>query len=576
MQPRAEILRVNLTLESGQAATFSLGLSEDPREAVNAFAKVNKLPPKVRSQLLREVLKQLHPSDSRVHQDRFAEDMDKQIEQAASLLGMASQPVAQAHEPSPLPSQPSVFDKLYSEGISQLHKRDKQRIELTRNEMAQLAQNRVDREGADSQSVVNRLYYKGVASQQSKRLRRDQLSALKQMEEERECTYQPILSPISEALARELQKQNQPVEDRLLQLSAFKAKALHTQAAVKLATEIAEVQDKPKINELSREIAREKSRTGSRHQPKHEQLFEDSIVRQQKLALLQEAKVDNECTFRPQLNPDSLRLVEEKHPQEDVLKRFDRLAKEREGKIMLERANTNPPLTETLDPDTQQPYFHPITGRAPVERHPQSAREVGTYLHGLSTARLERLQMKRDQLYSRELAKKEAIPSSTQIVETRKREIFKQIFEGLDSDKDGVISAEKVNIECLPSEILKIVSPLLINMEELRMEIDEQTFLYGMQEIYRKLSQPEKNKILKAGKEKQSNEPSFTPILCPYSLELAANKPSIVTGRKQSGRTLGKIKEENWESRSMQREELRDGDFQPMLTPYQPEHSHYV
>jgi hypothetical protein len=51
-----------------------------------------------------------------------------------------------------------------------------------------------------------------------------------------------------------------------------------------------------------------------------------------------------------------------------------------------------------------------------------------------------------------------------------KRIIF--IFGELDSDQDGRISSEKVCINTLTPEVLKVLMPILFEMEEFSFELD--------------------------------------------------------------------------------------------------------
>lgn len=57
--------------------------------------------------------------------------------------------------------------------------------------------------------------------------------------------------------------------------------------------------------------------------------------------------------------------------------------------------------------------------------------------------------------------------STKKIVENRKFAAFSQIFDWLDSDKDGHISADKIDISPLSADLLEVLSPLFMEMEEL-------------------------------------------------------------------------------------------------------------
>ena len=52
-------------------------------------------------------------------------------------------------------------------------------------------------------------------------------------------------------------------------------------------------------------------------------------------------------------------------------------------------------------------------------------------------------------------------------MDKKKFEAFSQIFMWLDSDKDGHISADKIDISLLSADLLEVLSPLFMEMEEL-------------------------------------------------------------------------------------------------------------
>ena len=57
--------------------------------------------------------------------------------------------------------------------------------------------------------------------------------------------------------------------------------------------------------------------------------------------------------------------------------------------------------------------------------------------------------------------------STKKMIEKKKFSSFVQIFEWLDSDKDGHISADKIDISPLSADLLEVLSPLFMEMEEL-------------------------------------------------------------------------------------------------------------
>ena len=57
--------------------------------------------------------------------------------------------------------------------------------------------------------------------------------------------------------------------------------------------------------------------------------------------------------------------------------------------------------------------------------------------------------------------------STKKMIEKKKSDAFQQIFLWLDSDKDGHISADKIDISLLSADLLEVLSPLFMEMEEL-------------------------------------------------------------------------------------------------------------
>lgn len=70
----------------------------------------------------------------------------------------------------------------------------------------------------------------------------------------------------------------------------------------------------------------------------------------------------------------------------------------------------------------------------------------------------------------------------------------------LDSDKDGEISADKIDISKLESHILEAFSPLLCEMEELGQSLNFEEFYEASERLLLTLSIDEKDKIFKMQK----------------------------------------------------------------------------
>ena len=58
----------------------------------------------------------------------------------------------------------------------------------------------------------------------------------------------------------------------------------------------------------------------------------------------------------------------------------------------------------------------------------------------------------------------------------------------LDDDEDGIISASKISINSLPAKVLKLISPLLIEMEEMNLELTYDDFYIAADRLYHVLN----------------------------------------------------------------------------------------
>jgi Ca2+-binding EF-hand superfamily protein len=102
--------------------------------------------------------------------------------------------------------------------------------------------------------------------------------------------------------------------------------------------------------------------------------------------------------------------------------------------------------------------------------------------------------------------------STTQkMVTKQKKESFERIFRMLDSDQDGMISANAIDISNLPSELLEVLGPLFCELEDLGQALDMEEFVDALGRLYDTLSKPDKEKLLlRADKKRKVNrEPDF-------------------------------------------------------------------
>ena len=162
-------------------------------------------------------------------------------------------------------------------------------------------------------------------------------------------------------------------------------------------------------------------------------------------------------------------------------------------------ANCKTLSNDLYDPDTGQQLFHPVVGRAPQQPRPQAGPATSDHLY---KAALVSKYKKMTAQAEREIKKQQdanmvfTCASTKKIVEKKKFTAFAQIFEWLDSDRDGHISADKIDISPLSADMLEVLSPLFMEMEELSQALDAEEFIDAVGRLYDSLSLPQKNILL--------------------------------------------------------------------------------
>lgn len=84
---------------------------------------------------------------------------------------------------------------------------------------------------------------------------------------------------------------------------------------------------------------------------------------------------------------------------------------------------------------------------------------------------------------------------SNKLVNKRIVESLREIFMQLDSDEDGKISAENVNIKGMSADFLEAFAPLLCEMEDLNVSLTVEEFIESSKRLMKSLTLTQKNKI---------------------------------------------------------------------------------
>ena len=113
-----------------------------------------------------------------------------------------------------------------------------------------------------------------------------------------------------------------------------------------------------------------------------------------------------------------------------------------------------------------------------------------------------RLQRKQLLLDSQECKQRKASTTSfskertNRLITKKKVQNFGEIFEKLDSDEDGRISAFKIDITSLDAKQLQVLTPLFVEMEELGMTLERDEFIEAANRLYVSVSLPDKKVLI--------------------------------------------------------------------------------
>ena len=165
---------------------------------------------------------------------------------------------------------------------------------------------------------------------------------------------------------------------------------------------------------------------------------------------------------------------------------------------------------------------------AKSSRHSSCSRETGTCVELQSVSGSSYLGIPEINHVSKELA------------EEKEKSAVQHIFELLDSDGDGMITPDLICLDLLSSKQLKIMSPLLFELEDLNQTLNSAEFLEAMQLLCKGISINEKRDLLYAPPRQfvdenltfQVDDQLTQPAINPTSRDLAVHRrPSESAGK---------------------------------------------
>lgn len=161
-------------------------------------------------------------------------------------------------------------------------------------------------------------------------------------------------------------------------------------------------------------------------------------------------------------------------------------------------------IAQTIDPRQFRKQAVPLVGRSPearksVSKDRKNSLNVCVSLYEdafkLQSKRKQQLSKLEEEFKEKSMSVK-STKLSSKIVENILNRQISEMFALFDSDLDGMISANRIDITRLDPKKLEMLTPLLVEMEDVNLELDLGNFTEAVKRLLKGLSIPEKDYLL--------------------------------------------------------------------------------
>ena len=339
------------------------------------------------------------------------------------------------------------------------------------------------------------LYIKGQAMQHSRRRFTQEIEKEKEAVLGKELTFKPCIN------SGERRYDERP-EDVLWKKG--KEYEVHKQV-------LKEKFAREEVKECSFQPNPDKNRNAERKV--HEELYKESYVRLEKMNELAHKKL---FPFEPN---SSLPKYEKTESQEDFI---DRLlnSKQKLYEEMEKLRNLEP---RDFDRCTGQKFFSPVVNQNHEASSRKRDKNIWQYLYEMKDSKKENIRklLKEEEKYWKENANTSKLGTMSQkVFEKFRVKQYKKLFEYMDSDKDGKISAESIDLNSIDSKKLEVLSPLLEHLLNSGDDIDFVTFSQHLEQLREHLDLAHKDVILSRDRKVEVPEIDPHPVLNPNTIEI--------------------------------------------------------
>ena len=293
----------------------------------------------------------------------------------------------------------------------------------------------------------------------------------------------------------------------------------------------------PKINKKSKNQVRTTQVYVALHQ-----LHEQRTEKHQK-------KVESEIKqipFKPNVTKTKKKGVKES--KEEVFDRLDGTKRAFEERMEEQRK-----LKEIQECDEKK-YFKPSINSQSEKRIVSDT--VWDMLYSQSSAKqkeMEKIKIEQQKLFQETSQSKKICETSDKIFHDFRTRQYERLFKTLDSDEDGLISANAIRIDQVDEKALLILAPFLEELANSQDAMNFEVFCSKLDILYKTLSVGQRSILLKKESKKNEEDEDRKPFISQNSIVMAEKKRSsmpkdmyerLTTADKMTEMKLQKIKEE--------------------------------
>ncbi|CAK9883053.1 unnamed protein product [Sphagnum jensenii] len=362
----------------------------------------------------------------------------------------------------------SVYMRLYAEFMNQ-----KQKLEDDKRRIEELYQEKLERERTSISKKSSRIMrMRGRTAKQyrnygellyrealSKRQNQQKLIAKKLKDDEAKVLAEMTGVPEISKRAKQIRREEGQVWNRLQSEGKLKKDQLQSRTELVWETKL-ECTFKPQTNQRRLEGSEDYQDCST---SRFDQLFLDAESRRRR----QEEYLlwyPEGVTFQPTINKKANDLKENVNDSnqsgQSVFDRLLQYASKLNEKKQLQAELSNRPI----DQNTGREFFRPLTGRKPqIDRNPLTL-PIGDFLYSMRFFLDNKLEClnQRDHKLQQDQANYRYVGANSQKLLGRIRQRgFKQVFDILDDDKDGLVKLASANLQQLSQDIVEDVKQVI-------------------------------------------------------------------------------------------------------------------